>query len=455
MRTNKNVKYFRYVDDIRLLAKSENDLRQHLITLDMLSKNIGLFPQTSKIDIHKITDINEEIKNISNPPEVVIRKADPDQNEVFRRIMELSKRYEVTNDTRFKYVLGGAKPSSKLHLRLLEILKRQPHLYIGIFQNFSKAKKLTKKVSAQSLKLLKKNTLYAAFTSNFIKALHGKIYKTYEVSLTKFCKKFYKTKNPQLKVATSQNLIDSSSLNYSQKLALIKFSNWWAKTCIVSFLREDLIGKPSYETLINKMLRDTDASDVCMVASDCCIEYGLTLHKPVKDINKLAQISLKKAGFLGKVSANDYFIRDSMVSVLGSKTKLIDWKKILGNRYKELLPKIVRWRGYVHTDPTAWVNITDTINDSLLDILFIHDGTIGKYQHGTIGGVLSTRSKFSQKYPDLFTAVKDIHTKRLESDLSHSKVRSTGKPTKYIKYKELKPLIQDLVNGYIELWRNW
>ena len=454
MNSSNNVKYFRYVDDIRLLAKSESDLRQQLINLDMLSKNIGLFPQTSKIHIHRITDITEEIKSISNPPEVVVRQEEPDQKKVFKRIMELSPRYKVKKDTRFKYVLGGAKPSSKLHLRLLEILKKQPHLYPSIFRNLSKTDKLTKKVSAQCVKLLKQNTLYAAFTSNFIKALNRRIYISYRASLTKFCQKYYKTKNPQLKVAVSQNLIDSSSLNYNQKNTLIGFNNWWTRSNIVSYLREDLIGKPSYETLINKLLRDK-VTDVAIVASDRCMEHGLALHKPTKEINKLAQISLKKAGFIGRITAKDTFIHDVIVSILGYRAKYIDWNKIFGRRYKEVLPKFVRWEGYVHTDPTAWVNITDTINDTLLDILFPHDGGIGKYQHGKIGSVLDARSKFAKKYPDLFYVVKEIHHKRLESDLSHPKLRATGTPTRYIKFKEVTPLIKALSAGYDELWRLW
>ena len=100
-------------------------------------------------------------------------------------------------------------------------------------------------------------------------------------------------------------------------------------------------------------------------------------------------------------------------------------------------------------------SVTDTINDILLDILFSHDGGIGKYQLGKIGSILNVRSKFAQKYPDLFIAVKDIHNKRLESDLSHHKVETTGKPTHYIKYKDLSPLFKRLSAGYNELWRQW
>jgi len=46
-------RYFRYVDDIRLFAKSERDLRRLLVALDLLSKDIGLFPQSAKISIHE------------------------------------------------------------------------------------------------------------------------------------------------------------------------------------------------------------------------------------------------------------------------------------------------------------------------------------------------------------------------------------------------------------------
>ena len=46
-------RYFRYVDDIRLFAQTKRDLRRLLVELNLLSKDIGLFPQSAKIDITK------------------------------------------------------------------------------------------------------------------------------------------------------------------------------------------------------------------------------------------------------------------------------------------------------------------------------------------------------------------------------------------------------------------
>jgi hypothetical protein len=62
-----NLVYLRYVDDIRLFATKEIELRRMLIRLDRLSKDIGLFPQAAKIDIHRVTNIDKELKSISKP----------------------------------------------------------------------------------------------------------------------------------------------------------------------------------------------------------------------------------------------------------------------------------------------------------------------------------------------------------------------------------------------------
>jgi len=454
MREKNAFKYFRYVDDIRLLAKSESVLREQLINLDMLSKNIGLFPQSSKIDIHKITNINDEIKNISNPPEYVVRPASPDQKKVFARIKELSPRYVVKNETRLKFVLGSAKDSAELQKRLLKILEKQPHLYSSVFNNLRKSTVLSKKVSEECVKLLRNYTLYGAFTAELIKTLNSRLHQSYKASLTKFCKKFYNTKNSQLKIAVTKVLIDTGTLKYKQKECLAKHKNWWVRSNVTSFFRQDFIGKPSYDNLINIMLRDK-VCDVAIVASDCSIENISSLPMPRRDINKNAQYSLKQAGLIGRVLSTNCFIHDVVVEILGAKTIKIEWKKIAGRRYKEILPKFVRWHGYYQTDATAWVNITDTINDFLLDILFTHDGKIGNYQYGNIGGALNKGSKFEKQFPQLFWAAKDIHEKRLESDLSHAKVKATGKLTHFIKYKELKPLVKKLSNGYVELYTKW
>ena len=140
------------------------------------------------------------------------------------------------------------------------------------------------------------------------------------------------------------------------------------------------------------------------------------------------------------------------------KVPIIDlnWRIIFTAEYAMAERKIVRAKGYFKTDPSAWVNIMDTFNDVLLDALFSHDGTIGIYQLGNIGGVLnSASSSFATQYPKMYKAASDIHEKRLESDLSHTRVRRTGKSTRPITFRYIPWACKLLYDAFIELRDKW
>jgi hypothetical protein len=59
-------KYVRYVDDIRILAKDEITAQKLIAALDLLSRDLGLIPQGSKILIKEVTDIDKELKAQNN-----------------------------------------------------------------------------------------------------------------------------------------------------------------------------------------------------------------------------------------------------------------------------------------------------------------------------------------------------------------------------------------------------
>ena len=121
--------YLRYVDDIKILARSELELRRKLVKLDIAAREIGLFPQTSKINIHRIADPDEEVKSVSRPPENSIRPY-VDQKKLAARILELSRNGKLgaSNVSRFKYVLTHAEPTYRLNARLMRVLRRNPDL---------------------------------------------------------------------------------------------------------------------------------------------------------------------------------------------------------------------------------------------------------------------------------------------------------------------------------------
>ena len=67
--TNKkslDIKYLRYVDDIRIFSKDAKTSQKAVATLDLLSRDLGLIPQGAKIFIKKITEIDKELKIQNN-----------------------------------------------------------------------------------------------------------------------------------------------------------------------------------------------------------------------------------------------------------------------------------------------------------------------------------------------------------------------------------------------------
>lgn len=454
-------RYFRYVDDIRFFAKSEHDLRSMLVEMDLLSKQIGLFPQSSKIEIHRVVNVDNEIKSISHPPEPVTTKASPNQPRIRQRLMELTLRFEVADETRFKYVLGGAQPNAALSGRLIQILSRHPHLYISIFNYFDRYAEMPRKVSADVFNVIRTNSLYAAFTAAGLRALRGHCHPSHHSNLERFAKDIINDSgvmpSSELRAAAVAILLTNGRMKWQETLDYFQQEqDWWPRSEVIRYVQIDQVGKPSYEFLINELL--TDASvDVSVVAAEMMATYTLEVKGVIERINPVAQLALKRMELIHARRSKLCPISTSMQQMLGASVEIIDWKQILDSHYKHDIPKAITLRAYSETDATAWVNLLDTFHDDLLASLFAHEsGSLGTYTHGSIGGVLSSlNGRFATKYPKTFRAFREIHQKRLESTLSHSVTRSTGKRTRFIEFGYIGAIKPRLAKAYLEIWGKW
>src|SRR5690606_376175 len=59
-----DLKYFRYVDDIRILSKVEIEGQKAITFLDLIARDFGLIPQAEKIGIRKVENIQRELNRI-------------------------------------------------------------------------------------------------------------------------------------------------------------------------------------------------------------------------------------------------------------------------------------------------------------------------------------------------------------------------------------------------------
>lgn len=453
-RTSFDVKYFRYVDDIRLFAKSEDHLRHALVSLDRLSKDVGLFPQSGKIDIHRVTDIRDELKSVSSPVETALTGPVPDQAGIRRRIAELAPRddgYRVADSTRFKFLLAKADPSLRVLDRLWRVFEHAPHYYPQVSAYLQKFRALPDKQGDRLLSHIQTQDLYPAIRASMVTAADDRLSVTRTKRLRTLLKTLWKPKSstPELTAAIWGALHRLSHLTESQTdYALLHSRTPWLRTRLHFGMPWFEVAKVRRDRLLNVSMRSNDA-DVALAAAWLAALLDCDIRKPIRDIHPLAKIVLRENGKLRRADTKVCGIRQALHEMTGIDFAL-NWRKFFGKNYRHAESKIVACKGYFKTNPTAWVSMLDVFNDLLVDDLFRRDGTMGTRTLGKFGDVIG-RKAFKAKFPKTHTLVDEVHKKRGEGELSHAVIHTTKAKTGRIPFKWLKTGRRHMIAAFAEL----
>lgn len=136
--------YLRYVDDVRLLGSSEDEVRTDLIELERQCRERGLIPQTGKFALKRAQSVQEALgmlPSISDPQHEGDRCwqiGAAEARKAFKSAIG-GKPYRVTDKTRLRYVLFRAEPDTDLLNLVLRLIPRHPEhadaffVYIGRF----------------------------------------------------------------------------------------------------------------------------------------------------------------------------------------------------------------------------------------------------------------------------------------------------------------------------------
>lgn len=449
-------RYLRYVDDIRLFARDEHTLRRLLVALDRKSKDIGLFPQGSKIGIHRVTSVDEELKTVSNPPEPSIRFRQVDQKRLLARLCELTPpRRRITNATRFKFLLAHAEPSAKLTARLWKVLQRHPEVYRNICRYLSRYGKLPRVPAEHLVVAIKSSDLYQSVRAEFISAADGRLPEAQDKALTKYLKGLWAPKSMQadLMVAVGLFLIRAGALTDGQIRYACKVApSWWARAKLIEAANANTISVATSQSIV-----DTGVRDVRGVPALAAAWIGFQIdHVPAgrrRDWSKGAALMLREVGLIRRSTAKFCGIQQSL-SKLDKGIVTLNWQRLFGHDYKYAELQIVEAVAASKVNITNFVNLLDVFNDRLLDALFRADGGIGKYNLGHIGSALgSTSSKFATKYPMTYKLADEVHQRRCESMGSHPIVRNSRRPTGKIPFRFLSRSRRLLVAASGELAR--
>jgi hypothetical protein len=456
----KTVRYMRYVDDIRLYARNEIDLRWGLLSLDYSSKTLGFFPQGSKIKIHKIASIKDELKSISDPPEIGFSEVEVSPKIAFSRIRALSPKYVIEEETRFKFALSNSPPSRLIARRLMKILDNHPHLYGAILRYFKKFKRLHPAISKELLKRLKDGEPYYSYKAAIFDAALNRVSQEWKskfadvaLGLWKNVKSLHSAAD--LKAEIIKWLLTENRLKYAELQELFGSQKHepWVRAICISYLDSQHIGQPSYQMLVNLLLRSLE-TDPALCGVTTLLNNGLKYEHSNKEAHFLAKVALVKAGLLSqrKRGSPPSYVGRMLIELTGKKLPDFRWRRALGTQHETFQAQLALTISYARSDITACVNALDAVQDRLLFILAAQDGTIGTYNLGQLGSFIGQpKSKFALKYPKFYKACVVLHELRKVTILSHPinrrTKRKTGKIT-HSDFKKAKPHIHVSLPGF-------
>ena len=143
---SKHYSYFRYVDDIRILGKTELEVRQALVGLDILCKSRGLIPNSDKTKIKQVSSASELGDDI---PDVTGYFDDGQETgltkkSVEKRILdavEMNGKVRVKDRTLLRYILFRAPQSDSVLKIVLSTWEHYPEhtdAYVAFLENYQR-----------------------------------------------------------------------------------------------------------------------------------------------------------------------------------------------------------------------------------------------------------------------------------------------------------------------------
>lgn len=424
--------YLRYVDDIKIFAKTEMELRQKLIGLDLSAKEIGLFPQSSKISIRKVEDPNSEIKIVSHPHDDDLW-ATFQEKSLRAKLLELSRRGRVKpqDTSRFRYLLAHCTPHRNVSLRLLKLLEHQPELSNAVGRYFSRASKISDGVAREILRVVKGVELYHAVNADLLNAANGKVSDAVRSEFGAFCHdrlispaKGALRPQPTYRDALVGFALYSGSLKYQEFDGLYSSEDdWWIRKRLLSKLTPDQFGAPTYRALVNRELRHA-ASEVSVMAAAKIAVGASALDRPYGTAQDRAKRLLRAANVIKSAGAPPSLINAILSYVLRTPETAYDWKRFFGRRHRDVEEIAIFIKRSRETDIDALVLRLDSFADAITEILFarlLPGSTMPGYgsaiANPTLVGTL----------PVAMAAFRDLRTLRSKSITAHPRQKSGGK----------------------------
>jgi retron-type reverse transcriptase len=463
------IPYIRYVDDIRVLAKTEPDARRAAMTLELECRRLSLIPQSSKFSVARASNLTEALGALpsiveSTGPDAYEQTMDEETATTILRDAIRGRPARVVDKSRLRYVLYRSGPSSKVLRWTLRLMPRHPeHIdaFAAYLQNYAWSNRIMGHVTA----MLEDGVLYD-YVQGELWLIAARIGRPQELAKL-------------LHIAKAQ--AGRKHLPFSMGRGLVAF--------FLSCRNAGVYGKFHALKRLRAQTPFVQSLSVSYLADDDFEVNGIVvalIHAPAPATGMVLAAHLVQRGLsVGGLGVNPDLLAPNVRNVflglgliVGQKKTKFDqigdllrnrygvpywrgWKALLGENYQHALELVLSADVKYLPDRSGWLSFQNSFNDAVFRAfqayLAAKDlpgamqmlNTKGKLH--TFGLLLDMSAAFANAHPLLAACLREGNDRRNTIPASHPFETKGGKKTKPLQVKERNSLKTRFSTAYAEI----
>lgn len=457
----RNITYVRYVDDIRIFGKSENDVRQAAIFLEQECRNRGLIPQSTKFAVVELRSPKDAMGSLPSiaPADGKDTKDDVMGKEEAIDLLSSSikgRPQKITDKSRFRYVMYRAPADSKILNIVCRLLPRHPeHIdaFINYFANYGKSAKIAKSaiyylrsglpysyVRGELWHLIARIGRVDELIEGLPLAREDAKNRSYCVVLSWGVMHFFMTCEKNGLARIGKRLRTEHPISRSLLAPIYRDKEFRKDGHIVHLLKgtlmEQLAGAREMQRRNIKLsaidLRQRDLKPTCKQALLCL------------------GVVRRRHGM-----SNEDWIAEQLVIMYGCNGLQI-WHKLLRTEYEHAMQILVEAKVRFPSAYSEWLSLQDSLHDLIIRRFFVYLQQKGKKRYSKLhdkkgklvkyGSLISSGTPFDKQFNILAQQLRSIHDRRNALPGSHPYDQKGGAKNKWLKKRErdqLLPKVRD------------
>ena len=458
--------YLRYVDDIRLFGRSENEVRQAAILLEQECRHRGLIPQSTKFDVRKLKSANEAMGALPS----IAPTDGKSTSEKFMDAVDAKKKLmsavggrpqKITDKTRFRYVMYRAPKDAKILDTALRLLPRHPeHIdaFVAYFLNYGKSRRIVK----AAISYLESEVPYSY--------VRGELWHVVA---------------RLAEIDEMQNALPMARQDSRIRKQCVALS-WGVMHFLVKCEERKLIriGKrlnaerPISRSLLAPIFPDREfvpGGHAESLLKGTLIEQlagvrelqkrNITLNSlgiQQNTLDETCKTVLKSLGVIRRRRQRPIrdWIGDDLASMYGCKNIHI-WRELLGAEYEHAHQIMIEAKARFDGAYSDWLGLQDSFLDMVVRSFFgflVKKGIMGRLKtvdrNGMLinyGKLIGRNSEFGVEYPSIVKSLRIIHDRRNKIPGSHPYDKKGGAKNKWLTKGEQNKLVLEIKNAIDEI----